>query len=137
MVVTGVNSVTKLSSRKMTTKLVGPLSLQCFSPSPSPQATPLPHPRKNICFLAEKKSRQLMLAEQESQSSTLEWLEQPNMRIHFATVPSTPPPHYQSTFYSSTLNSFRRNWSLPVAPENQMFPPSQNKILRPLPTGDK
>ena len=61
MVVTGVNSVTKLSSRKMTTKLVGPLSLQCFSPSPSPQATPLPHPRKNICFLAEKNRVSLCL----------------------------------------------------------------------------
>ena len=59
------------------------------------------------------------------------------MRSHFAIV---PPFFINGHFYSPPLNSFRRDWSLPIAPKSHVSPPPlprQKKIPRPLSTGDK
>ena len=60
------------------------------------------------------------------------------MRSHFAIV---PPFLINGHFYIPPLNSFRRDWSLPVAPKKSCAspppPPPPKKIPRPLSTGDK
>ena len=59
------------------------------------------------------------------------------MRSHFAIV---PPFFINGHFYSPPLNSFRRDWSLPIAPKSHVSPPPPpppKKIPRPLSTGDK
>ena len=55
------------------------------------------------------------------------------MRSHFAIV---PPFFINGHLYSPPLNSFRRDWSLPVAPKNHVSPPPlprQKKSIDPSP----